>query len=84
MNGGSASGTLSAMAPLPPPLAFFCLLFAGWVNRQQQAGRGLRAWQLVITTNQLVTQWGAVFGDDELAAGESSTPMRITPCWLAC
>ena len=25
------------MDPLPPPLAFFCLLFAGWVNRQQQA-----------------------------------------------
>jgi len=27
----------SAMDPLPPPLAFFFLLFAGWVNRQQQA-----------------------------------------------
>ena len=25
------------MDPLPPPLAFFCLLFGGWVNRQQQA-----------------------------------------------
>jgi hypothetical protein len=25
------------MDPLPPPLAFFCLLVAGWVNRQQQA-----------------------------------------------
>ena len=25
------------MDPLPPPLAFFFLLFAGWVNRQQQA-----------------------------------------------
>jgi hypothetical protein len=25
------------MDPLPPPLSFFCLLFAGWVNRQQQA-----------------------------------------------
>jgi hypothetical protein len=25
------------MAPLPPPLAFFFLLFSGWVNRQQQA-----------------------------------------------
>jgi len=25
------------MAPLPPPLAFFLLLFSGWVNRQQQA-----------------------------------------------
>ena len=23
--------------PLPPPLAFFLLLFSGWVNRQQQA-----------------------------------------------
>src|SRR5262249_18507028 len=27
----------SAMNPLPPPLAFFFLLFAGWVNRHQQA-----------------------------------------------
>src|SRR5215510_2644676 len=25
------------MDALPPPLAFFCLVFAGWVNRQQQA-----------------------------------------------
>jgi hypothetical protein len=25
------------MDPLPPPLAFLCLLFTGWVNRQQQA-----------------------------------------------
>jgi hypothetical protein len=25
------------MAPLPPPLAFFLLLFSGWVNRHQQA-----------------------------------------------
>jgi transposase InsO family protein len=25
------------MDPLPPPLAFFCLMFSGWVNRQQQA-----------------------------------------------
>src|SRR5215831_8892927 len=25
------------MYPLPPPLAFFCLLFSGWINRQQQA-----------------------------------------------
>ena len=25
------------MDSLPAPLAFFCLLFAGWVNRQQQA-----------------------------------------------
>jgi hypothetical protein len=24
------------MDPLPPPLAFFLLLFSGWVNRQQQ------------------------------------------------
>jgi hypothetical protein len=37
LNKGSASGTLSAMDPLPLPLAFFCLLFSGWVNRQQQA-----------------------------------------------
>src|SRR4029450_9893257 len=25
------------MDPLPPPLAFFLLLFPGWINRQQQA-----------------------------------------------
>jgi len=25
------------MDPLPPPLAFLGLLFAGWVNREQQA-----------------------------------------------
>ena len=25
------------MDPLPPPLAFFRLLFSGWVNRHQQA-----------------------------------------------
>ena len=25
------------MAPVPPPLAFFLLLFSGWVNRNQQA-----------------------------------------------
>jgi hypothetical protein len=30
-------GHASAMDPLPPPLAFFFLLFSGWVNRQQQA-----------------------------------------------
>ena len=34
---GSFAGTLSAMDPLPPPFAFFSLLFSGWVNRQQQA-----------------------------------------------
>ena len=25
------------MGALPPPLAFFLLLFSGWINRQQQA-----------------------------------------------
>jgi hypothetical protein len=25
------------MAPLPPPLTFFLLLFSGWINRHQQA-----------------------------------------------
>jgi putative transposase len=30
-------GHAVAMDPLPPPLAFFVLLFSGWVNRQQQA-----------------------------------------------
>ena len=34
---GERFGHASAMDPVPPPLAFFCLLFAGWVNRQQQA-----------------------------------------------
>ena len=34
---GHPLGHALAMAPLPPPLAFFCLLFSGWVNRQQQA-----------------------------------------------
>jgi transposase InsO family protein len=31
------SGTLFVVDPLPPPLAFFVLLVAGWINRQQQA-----------------------------------------------
>jgi hypothetical protein len=30
-------GHALAMDPLPPPLAFFVQLFAGWVNRQQRA-----------------------------------------------
>src|SRR6202043_1030218 len=30
-------GHASAMDRLPPPLAFFLLLFSGWVNRHQQA-----------------------------------------------
>ena len=34
---GRLGGHASAMDPLPPPLAFFFLLFSGWVNRQQQA-----------------------------------------------
>ena len=25
------------MDPLPPPLAFFLLVFSGWLNRHQQA-----------------------------------------------
>ena len=29
--------TLGAVDSLPPPLAFLVLVFAGWVNRQQQA-----------------------------------------------
>jgi putative transposase len=33
----AALGHASAMDPLPPPLAFFLLLFSGWVNRHQQA-----------------------------------------------
>jgi hypothetical protein len=28
---------LPPIDPLPPPLAFFLLLFSGWINRQQQA-----------------------------------------------
>ena len=34
---GQALGHACAMDLLPPPLAFVVLLFAGWVNRQQQA-----------------------------------------------
>ena len=34
---GRPLGHASAMDPLPPPLAFFLLLFSGWVNRHQQA-----------------------------------------------
>src|SRR5215831_9739371 len=30
-------GHACAMDSLPPPLAFLVLVFAGWVNRQQQA-----------------------------------------------
>src|SRR5262249_11795731 len=30
-------GHASAMDPLPPPRAFFLMLFSGWVNRHQQA-----------------------------------------------
>jgi hypothetical protein len=33
----SRLGHASTMDPLPPPFAFFVLLFSGWVNRQQQA-----------------------------------------------
>src|SRR5262249_9066258 len=33
----TSRGTLRVMNSLPPPLAFVVLLFAGWVNRQQQA-----------------------------------------------
>ena len=34
---GLPLGQAPDMDALPPPLAFFILLFAGWVNRQQQA-----------------------------------------------
>src|SRR5262245_36930282 len=34
---GRLSGTLGAADSLPPPLAFVFLLFASWVNREQQA-----------------------------------------------
>jgi hypothetical protein len=34
---GRPLGHASAMDSLPPPLAFFLLLFSGWVNRHQQA-----------------------------------------------
>ena len=37
LKSGQPLGHAFAMDPLPPPLAFFCLLFSGWVNRQQQA-----------------------------------------------
>ena len=37
LNLKSHLGHALVMDPLPPPLAFFFLLFSGWVNRQQQA-----------------------------------------------
>jgi len=37
LKSGQPLGHAFAMDPLPPPFAFFLLLFAGWVNRQQQA-----------------------------------------------
>jgi hypothetical protein len=36
LHGSQALGHACAMDSLPPPLAFLVLLFAGWVNRQQQ------------------------------------------------
>ena len=36
LNGGRRSGTLPPWS-VPPPLAFFLLVFSGWVNRNQQA-----------------------------------------------
>src|SRR5262245_48574367 len=36
-HGQQALGHACAIDSLPPPLAFLVLLFAGWVNRQQQA-----------------------------------------------
>ena len=37
LNRGWLSGKLPRMDQLPPPLAFFLLLFSGWVNRHQSA-----------------------------------------------
>jgi transposase InsO family protein len=70
------------MDPLPPPLAFFLLLFSGWVNRQQQAvieylleeNRALRAAQpsrrLRLTDDQRrrLAVKGKVLGRRRLAA----------------
>jgi hypothetical protein len=37
LNGASALSQAPAMDSLPSPLTFFLLLFAGWINRHQQA-----------------------------------------------
>src|SRR5688572_14876533 len=37
LNGGRRSGKLPAMTSLPPSLAFFLLVFSGWINRRQHA-----------------------------------------------
>src|SRR5215472_4970811 len=75
------------MDPLPPPLAFFCLLFSGWVNRGQQAvidylleeNRVLRAAQgsrrLRLTDDQRrrLAVKGKVFGRRGLTASPASS-----------
>ena len=70
------------MDALPPPLAFFVLLFAGWVNRQQQAmidylleenrvlraARGSRRLRLTDDQRRRLAVKGKVLGRRRLAA----------------
>src|SRR6516165_6687419 len=85
------------MDPLPPPLAFFCLLFAGWANRQQQAvidylleeNRVLRAAygprRLCLTDDQRrrVAVNGKALGRRRLAAVASARSRTSPRSWSA-
>ena len=70
------------MAPLPPPLAFFLLMFSGWVNQHQQAiieylleenrvlraARGCRRLRLTDDQRRRLAVKGKVLGRRQLAA----------------
>ena len=70
------------MAPVPPPLAFFLLLFSGWVNRNQQgvidylleenrvlrAVNGSRRLRLTDDQRRRLAVKGKVLGRRQLAA----------------
>jgi hypothetical protein len=78
------------MDSLPPPLAFVVLLFAGWVNRQQQAvidylreeNRVLRAAhrprrpRLTDDQRRRLAVKGKILGRHRLAASSASSPQR--------
>src|SRR5262249_29348413 len=75
-------GHACAMDSLPPPLAFLVLVFAGWVNRQQQAvidylleenrvlraARGSRRLRLTDDQRRRLAVKGKVVGRRRLAA----------------
>src|SRR5262245_62296256 len=79
---GRLSGTLGAAGSLPPPLAFVFLLFASWVNREQQAviiylleenrvlrtARGPRRLRLTNDQRRRLAVKGKVLGRRRLAA----------------